>query len=143
MPPHKKKTTPKDDFFERGRQLLQDSENSTDPKLAKLRAKAGKRYLEAHLKGGAKISPGLALGVGLPVLLVLAATCVYVGIEFSPAIFWFVLITCVVFALIVLLLLLALTGQMGDTVVAKVMLGMFDKLLATFRKTKPDESKEA
>ena len=138
MPPHKKKTTPKEDFFEHGRQLLQDADNSTNPKLATLRAKAGKRYLEAHLKGSARISPGLALGVGLPVLLVLAGTCVYAGVKFSAAIFWFVLIACVTFALIILLLLLALTGLMGDTVVAKVMLGILDKVIARFSKVQSD-----
>jgi hypothetical protein len=140
MPPHKKKATPKDDFFEHGRQLLQDAENSTNPKFAKLRAKAAKRYFDAHVKGGARISTGLALGVGLPVLLVMAVPCVYAGITFSASIFWFVLIACVTFALIILLLLLALTGLMGDTVVAKVMVGIFDELMATFRKTNSDDS---
>lgn len=138
MPPHKKKPTPKDEFFERGRQLLQDAENSKNPKFAKLRARAGKRYLDADVKGGARISTGLALGLGLPTMLLLAGTPVVVAFEFSSAVFWLVLIACVTFALIILLLLLALSGLMADTLVAKVMLGMFDKLLTTFRKTKPD-----
>lgn len=56
MPPRNKKPTPKDAFFERGRQLLKDAENSTDPDFAKLRAKAAKRYFEADLKGGAQMN---------------------------------------------------------------------------------------
>jgi hypothetical protein len=56
MPPHKKKPTPKDELFERGRQLLQDAENSANPEFAKLRAKAAKRYFDADLKGGSEMS---------------------------------------------------------------------------------------
>jgi hypothetical protein len=55
MPPHKK-ATPKDDFFERGRQLLQDAENSANPEFARLRAKAAKRYFDADVKGGSEMS---------------------------------------------------------------------------------------
>jgi|SRR5467141_2209951 len=138
MPPHKRKPTPKDDFFEHGRQLLQDAENSTNPKFAKLRAKAAKRYFDAHVKGGARISTGLALGVGLPVILLLAGICIYAAIKLSPTVVWFVLIACVAFTLIIMLMLLALTGLMGDSLVAKVMLGIFDKLIAAYSKGKPD-----
>ena len=134
MPPRKPKPTPRDDFFEHGRQLLQDAENSQNPKFAKLRARAAKRYFVAHVRGGARISTGIALGVGLPVMLALAGVSIYVGIKFSGMVVWFVLITAVAFAMLIMLLLLALAGLMGDTLVAKVMLGIFDKLLTTFRK---------
>jgi hypothetical protein len=140
MPPHKKKPTPKDEFFEHGRQLLKDAENSTNPKFAKLRAKAAKRYFDADVKGGARISTGLALAVGLPIILLLAGICIYAAIKLSTAVVWFVLIACIAFALIIMLLLLALTGLMGDTLVAKVMLGIFDKLIAAYRKGKSNGS---
>jgi len=56
MPPHNEKPTHKDEFFERGRQLLQDAENSTNPEIAKLRARAANRYFDADLKGGSQMN---------------------------------------------------------------------------------------
>jgi|ERR1700722_8369676 len=135
MQPPKKPSTPKENFFDDGRKLLKDSENSTNPKLAKLRAKAGKRYLEAHLKGGARISTGTALAFGLPVLLVLAGVCIYAGIKLSTGVFWLVLIASVTFAILIMLMLLALAGLMRDTQVSKVMLGMFDKIIRAFSRS--------
>jgi hypothetical protein len=40
-------------------------------------------------------------------------------VKFTGTVVWFILITCVAFALIIVLLLLALGGLMGDTLVAK------------------------
>jgi len=132
MPPRKPRT-PKDALFEHGRQLLQDAENSTDPELKKLRIEAARRYFKIHL-----ISPGVALVVGLLVFSVLAASSIYSAYHASRAIFVSVSTVCVLFALVISLFLFALSGIMGDTLVAKVILGMFDKVLAKFWRAKTD-----
>lgn len=136
MPPRK---TAKEEFFERGRQLLEDAENSVNPQFAKLRAKAAKRYFDADVKGGARVSTGLALALGLPVLLLLAAVCIYVDLNFSGGVVWTVLVACLTFAILIMLLLLALAGLMAGTVVAKVMLGMFDKVVAAVKSRTEDK----
>jgi hypothetical protein len=137
MPPPKKRT-PKDDLFEYGMRLLQDAENSSNPELVRLRTEAARKFFDVHLKGSARVSPRLALGLGLPVLLVLAGICIYSAIEHSGVVFACVLTACLLFALVILVLLLALCGVMGDSTVAKVVLGMFDKVIEKFSRAKPE-----
>jgi len=134
MQPRKLKS-PKSEFFECGRQLFQDAENSTDPVLARLRAEAGKKYFDLDLTGGARVSPRRALTVGVLVILFLAGICILVDIKLSGVVVGCVLTTCLLFALLIVVLLLALCGVMGDTAVAGVISGMYDKTLGKFGKT--------
>ena len=82
MQPLKLKS-PKSEFFECGRQLLEDAENSTDPVLARLRTEAGRKYFDLDLTGGARVSPLRALTVGVLVLLFLAGICILVDIKLT------------------------------------------------------------
>jgi hypothetical protein len=137
MPPLERKS-PKSDFFERGRQLFRDAENSGDPELARLRIEAGKRYFELDAKGGARVSPRRALTVGVIVLLILVGICVYVDVKLSGIVVMSVLLTCLLFALLIIVMLLALCGVMKDTAVAELISGMYDKTLGKLVKINAD-----
>lgn len=134
MPPLEPKS-PNNDFFERGRQLFQDAENSSDPELRKLRIISAKMYFHLDLKGGTRVSPRQAMRVGIGVALLFVGVCVYVVMKLSGATAAFVLLVCLLFLLIIILTLLALCGILGDTVVAEVFSGMYDKTLGKIGKT--------
>jgi hypothetical protein len=133
--PQLKGRSPKEEFFERGRQLLDDAENSKDPALAKLRAKAAKRYFAQDVLGTAKVSPALALFLGVAYVICATGVCIYGVHEFDKGAIVGVLIVCILFALILLLFLFALTGVMTEGTIAKVIVRMWDKVLA---KLKPE-----
>jgi preprotein translocase subunit Sec61beta len=132
MPPPKK-ANPKEKFYEHGQELLNDAQNSPDPELKKLRLEAAKRYFAEDALGEAKVSPVLALIVGIVVLVILAAVTIYVSTHFAGAISTLVLIACAFFAIIVLLLVFALTGVMPANTLSKTIIGIWSKLLSKFQ----------
>src|SRR5580658_6581886 len=117
MPSHKRNPTPKDNLFERGRQLLQDAENSTNPEIAKLRAKAAKRYFDADLKDGSEMStnpliilksaikavPAVKYALGIGGIVAVVAIVKSFGLGFKVAAFG----TIVMIVLMSILLLFA------------------------------------
>jgi len=138
MPPPEPKS-PSSDFFERGRQLFQDAENSNDPELRKLRIKSAKRYFHLDLKGGTRVSPRQAMRVGVGVALLFVGACIYVGIKLNGVIASFVLAVCLLFFLVIVLTLLALCGILGDTVVAGAISNMYDKTIGKVGNNKTED----
>lgn len=127
MPPRNRRT-PKDEFVTHGLRLLEDAENSKDPVLVALRMKYVEKFFDAHLKANAAVSPRAAFCTTALVLLLLTGITLYSAMEQSQAVFVSVAITCVAFALVFVLAALALCGKMGDTVVGRVILGMFKRV---------------
>jgi hypothetical protein len=130
--PLPKKVNPKEEYFDRGQKLLTDAENSSDPVLNDLRVKMAKRYFAADTLGRATVSPLHVFYTGIPVLLVLAGLSLYAAMRLSGAAFGAVLVVCVFFAIIVVILMLALTGVMTENTVSKLLLNMWAKTLSKF-----------
>jgi uncharacterized membrane protein len=116
---------------------MKAAENSPNPALAKLRARAAKRYLVQDALGDAKVSPVWALLLGVLYLVGATALCVYCADAYDPKTLAAVTIVCLLFALILLLFLFALTGIMTEATIAKVIVRMWDKVIA---KLKPGSS---
>jgi hypothetical protein len=125
--------SPKDEFFKRGRLLLEDAANSTNPALAKLRTKMAKRYFAEDVLGTAKVRPIFGLVVGTVYFLVSATVCIYCAQSCARSTFVGVLLVCLLFGLLLLLFLFALTGVMTETTIAKVIVRMWDKVVAKLR----------
>jgi hypothetical protein len=131
-----KRRTPKDNFAEYGLRLLEDGENSTNPEFIDLRKKYIAEYFNAHLKANAPLSPRAALSAGLVAIVVLAAVATYSAMEQTRAVFILVLVVCLLFAALVILFVLALSGRMRDTVVGKVLLGIIEKAFSLVSRDK-------
>jgi preprotein translocase subunit Sec61beta len=131
MPPPKK-CNPKDEYFARGQKLLTDAENSSDPALKKLRLEMAKRYFAQDSLGAATLSPRHVFYTGIPVLLVLAAISLYAAMRLSGTVFAAVLVACSFFAIIVVVLILALTGIMTENTISKLLVNLWSKTLSKF-----------
>jgi hypothetical protein len=132
MPPPKIRS-PKDEFFKKARLLLDDNANSTDPTSAKLRQKMAERYFAEDVLGSAKVRPVWALIIGTIYFLGAAAFCIRCATSCATGKFVGVLLVCLLFGLLLLLLLFALAGIMTETTVAKVIVRMWDKVIAKVR----------
>lgn len=126
MPP-RKAPSPKEKFFERGQELLQDAANSANPTLAKLRTKMAERYFEQDVLGDAKVSPRLGLFIGVLYVCVAVIACGYYASD--RALFTPVLIAFILFALMLFLFLFALTGVMTESTIAKIIVRMWDRVV--------------
>jgi uncharacterized RDD family membrane protein YckC len=125
MPPPKK--SPKDSFYDRGQKLLRDAENSNNPALAKLRREAGERYLNAELPVADRMSPTAAAYIFVIYILLATSTTIYIGLTQGKASGLFAFWTAFGFALVLLLFLLAATKLMGQTLVAKLFMKIWEK----------------
>jgi hypothetical protein len=131
MPPPKK-CNPKDDFFNRAQKLLADAENSSDPALKNLRLEMAKRYFAQDSLGAATISPRHVLYSGIPALVALAVISLYAAMRLTGTVFAAVLVACSFFAIIVVVLMLALTGIMTENTISKLLVSLWSKTLSKF-----------
>jgi hypothetical protein len=130
MQPPEKKRTPRENLGEYAMRLLEDPNNSNDPAFAELRREMARKLLDAHIKGNVQVSPRTAMIVGTPSLLGMGGFAVYAALHFTRTIFYPVLGVCLLFAILLIVLLLALCGVMADTVVAKILTHTIDKAMA-------------
>jgi hypothetical protein len=123
------KRTPKDNLAEYGMQLMNDSKNSENPALTQLRIEMIPKLFDAHIKGNVQVSPRMALFVAVPVLGLLLGTPVYAALHSSRSVVP-VTVVCLLGALVFIVFILAICGKMSDGVVARLISGMFNKLVA-------------
>jgi hypothetical protein len=130
MPPPKKKRTPRENLGEYAMRLLEDPNNSQDPAFGELRLEMARELFKAHIKGNVQVSPRTAMVVGTISLFCIGGFAAYAALHFSRTIFNPVLGVCLIFAVLLIVLLLALCGLMADTVVAKILTHTVDKAMA-------------
>jgi hypothetical protein len=126
-----KKPSPKDSLAEYGLRLLNDAENSSNPALVQLRVEMIPKFFAAHISGNVQVSPRSALLVALPVLAILSGIPIYSAIKGSPSV-TSVTVICLLFSLVFIVFMLAICGKMSDSVVGRLISGMFNKLIAKF-----------
>lgn len=129
MQPPKKKRTPREDLAEYAMRLLDDPNNINDPAFASARLEMARELFKAHIKGNVQVSPRTAMIVGTVSLLGIGGFAGYTALHFSRTILYSVLSVCLLFAVLLIVLLLALCGKMADTVVAKILTHMPDKAM--------------
>lgn len=110
--------------------LLADPNNSNDPAFVELRIEAARKLLDAHIKGNVQVSPRTAMLVGTLSLIGIGGFDSYIALHYPRPVFLPVLLVCVLFAVFLVVLLLALCGVMADTVVAKILTHAIDKVAA-------------
>ena len=130
MQPPKKKRTPRENLAEYAMSLLEDPNNINDPAFASARLEMARDLFKAHIKGNVQVSPRTAMFVGTVSLLGIGGFGAYTALHFNRTIFYSVLSVCLLFAILLIVLLLALCGKMADTVVAKILTHLIDKAMA-------------
>lgn len=140
MPEAPEQRSPKKDLAEYGIRLLNDAENSTNPELIKLREKYVAKYLDAHLKANTTISSRTAVAVTVPILMFLLAFCVYAAVKLSHSAFISIVAVSMLFALLLVLFMLAISGHLGENVVADAIVKMYNSVAGILKpKTETDE----